>query len=135
MVNHYIAVQSFVHKIDCFCPGKEHSDKIKVSQGDIISFQYERTYNMVNGWYVLVQVNHSSFHIAVEDLTHYYLQGLFYTETDLELQINYLNFCVNKALDLNDEGKFKEAAEKWIEVKEYREKLAAAADSNMKVSL
>ncbi|MGF2614309.1 IDEAL domain-containing protein [Rossellomorea vietnamensis] len=126
MGNHYIAVQSFLHEVDCFCPDKEHLDWLKVRQGDIINIQHERTYNMVNGWYVLIEVNDSSFYIAVEDLNQYYIRGLFISEIDIELRVNYLKFRIDEALENSDEGKFYELTEEWLDFKNYRELLAAA---------
>jgi hypothetical protein len=129
MVNHFIAVQSFLHQIDCFCPDKQHSDFVKINQTDIIRILNERTYNEVNGWYVLVEINYDCFYIAVEDLDHYNSQGLLYSELDLELQLNYLNFHIDESLDQADEGKFKEVSSRWLELKMLNEKLGTAVKS------
>ncbi|WP_046175702.1 hypothetical protein [Domibacillus indicus] len=135
MPNYYIAVQSFLHQIDCSCPDKEHSDTVKIDQGDIISVYYERTHTTVDGWFVLIEVNQRRFYISINDLERYYSQGFLFSGLDIELQLNYLKFHIDESLDHADEGKFKETSKKWTEAKMYNEKLEAAAKSSMEVSL
>lgn len=133
MVNHFIAVQSFLHRIECFCPDKVHEEIVKINQADIIRVLPEGTY--IKGWYLLVEINHHCFYIAIEDLEYYYSNGLLYSKLDIELELNYLNYLIDESLDLADEGKFKEISKEWIKVKRCNEKLEAAEKSSIEAAL
>ncbi len=134
MLHHFVAVKSFLHKVDCFCPGSEHSELIKINPADLISISYERRFSMINGWYVQVEVNEFVFYMSIEDLEHYYLQGYLFSQIDLELRLNYLHYQINDSLDRGDESKFIEATQSWNEFKRLKEHFEQTMKKSHEVS-
>jgi uncharacterized protein YpiB (UPF0302 family) len=125
MVDHYIAVQSFLYQIDCSCPDKKHAGAVKINQEDIISVQNDQMIKRADVWYVSVKVNEHRFYMSCDDLNRCYTLGLVLSEMDVELQLNHLHYQIDKALDLSDKSKFNELSQKWVEAKQYSRKFAS----------
>ncbi|MCP3738161.1 IDEAL domain-containing protein [Rossellomorea sp. BNER] len=107
MDKHFIAVESFEHQIDCFCPGGIHAELLRINKEDIIEVTKDCNFVMDKGWYVWVVINdHCSFYMALEDLEKYMMKGLLISRLDLDLKINYLQFLIDQALDKGDEVSF-----------------------------
>ncbi|SHT05490.1 Uncharacterised protein [Mycobacteroides abscessus subsp. abscessus] len=120
----YIAVKTFDHQVDCFCPDADHSEVITIQRGDILEITPERKYTVINGWYALVIINQSfSFYMAVEDIEWYFTKEQLITMLDVDLQINYYQFKINQALDEADEISFMNFTEKMNDSNEMKEKL------------
>jgi hypothetical protein len=119
----YIAVKTFDHQVDCFCPDAVHSEVITIHRGDIIEITPERKYTVINGWYALVFINQSfSFYMAVEDIEWYFTKEQLISMLDVDLQINYLQYKINQALDEGDEISFMNFTEKMNDSNEMKEK-------------
>jgi hypothetical protein len=119
-----IAVKTFDHQVDCFCPDAEHSEVVTIHKGDIIEISSERKYTVINGWYALIVINQRcSFYMAVEDLEWYFLKEQIASMLDVDLQMNYYHFKINQALDEGDEESFMSFTEKMNESNELKEKL------------
>lgn len=124
MDRYFIAVQTFLHQIDCFCPGGEHTDLLQINQTDILNITNERKFIVGNGWYFLVEINHREcLFIALADLNQYFLRGKLISIFDLELNLNYLEYRVNQSLDHADEEMFNHFSQKLLETKELKVKL------------
>ncbi|MEK3990067.1 MULTISPECIES: hypothetical protein [Robertmurraya] len=120
----YIAVKTFDHQVDCFCPDADHSEVITIQRGDILEITPERKYTVINGWYALVIINQSfSFYMAVEDIEWYFTKEQLISMLDVDLQINYYQFKINQALDEADEISFMNFTEKMNDSNEMKEKL------------
>ncbi|SFL73109.1 IDEAL domain-containing protein [Gracilibacillus orientalis] len=127
----FIVVQSFSHLIDCFCPGSIHTEVLRVEQADIIRVTNERKYIVHNGWYCKAIVDdHYYFYIALEDLEHYYTKGQILAMEDIELNLNYLNFQIDQALDNKDESNFKLFSKQLMEVNQLKVKLEKHLDAD-----
>ncbi|UOQ83713.1 hypothetical protein [Gracilibacillus salinarum] len=124
MDQHFIAVQSFSHQIECFCPGSIHTELLRIEEEDIIQLTDERKYIANHGWYVMIIVDDFySFYIALADMEKYYMGGQILSQEDIELNVNYLQFQVDQSLDQHDEAKFKLVSQQLIESKERKMKL------------
>ena len=120
----YIAVKTFDHQVDCFCPDADHSEVVTIHRGDIIEITPERKYTVINGWYALVIINQSfSFYMAVEDIEWYFTKEQLITLLDVDLKINYFQYKINQALDEGDEISFMNFTEKMNDSNEMKEKL------------
>lgn len=120
----YIAVNTFDHQIDCFCPDADHSEVVTIHRGDIIEITPERKYTLINGWYALVIINQNfSFYMAVEDIEWYFTKEQLISMLDVDLQINYYQYKINQALDGADEKSFMSFTEKMNDYNEMKEKL------------
>jgi len=120
----YIAVKTFDHQVDCFCPDADHSEVVTIQRGDILEITPERKYTVINGWYALVIINQSfSFYMAVEDIEWYFTKEQLISMLDVDLQINYYQFKINQALDEADEISFMNFTEKMNDSNEMKEKL------------
>lgn len=120
----YIAVKTFDHLVDRFCPDADHSEVITIQRGDILEITPERKYTVINGWYALVIINQSfSFYMAVEDIEWYFTKEQLISMLDVDLQINYYQFKINQALDEADEISFMNFTEKMNDSNEMKEKL------------
>lgn len=113
MITPFIAIQSFNHQVECFCPDGNHSEVITIHEGDIIEITPEQKYNEINGWYFQIIINHRcSFFISLEDLEWYFLNDRIVSMLDVDLQINYYQYKINEALDGEDKGSFMDFTEK-----------------------
>lgn len=120
----YIAVKTFDHQVDCFCPDVDHSEVVTILKGDIIEVTPERKYTVINGWYALVIINESfSFYIAVEDLEWYFSKEQIVTMLDVDLKLNYYQYKINQALDAGDEKSFMNYTEKMNDSNEMKVRL------------
>ncbi|WP_391559629.1 hypothetical protein, partial [Robertmurraya sp.] len=120
----YIAVKTFDHQVDCFCPDADHSEVVTIHRGDIIEITPERKYTVINGWYALVIINQSfSFYMAVEDIEWYFTKEQMISMLDVDLKINYFQYKINQALDEGDEISFMKFTEKMNDSNEMKEKL------------
>ncbi len=120
----YIAVKTFDHQVDCFCPDADHSEVVTIQRGDIIEITPERKYTVINGWYALVIINQSfSFYMAVEDIEWYFTKEQLISMLDVDLQINYYQYKINQALDEADEISFMNYTERMNDSNEMKEKL------------
>jgi hypothetical protein len=120
----YIAVKTFDHQVDCFCPDADHSEVVTIQRGDIIEITPERKYTVINGWYALVIINQSfSFYMAVEDIEWYFTKEQLISMLDVDLQLNYYQYKINQALDEADEISFMNFTEKMNDSNEMKEKL------------
>ncbi|MCM3601265.1 IDEAL domain-containing protein [Robertmurraya korlensis] len=120
----YIAVNTFDHQIDCFCPDADHSEVVTIHRGDIIEISPERKYTVINGWYALVIINQScSFYMAVEDIEWYFTKEQLISMLDVDLQINYYQYKINQALDEGDEKAFMNFTDKMNHSYEMKGKL------------
>lgn len=120
----YIAVITFDHQVDCFCPDEDHSEVVTIHRGDIIEITPERKYTVINGWYALVIINQSfSFFMAVEDIEWYFTKEQMISMLDVDLKINYFQYKINQALDEGDEISFMNFTEKMNDSNEMKEKL------------
>ncbi|MGI8383964.1 hypothetical protein [Robertmurraya sp. P23] len=120
----YIAVNTFDHQVDCFCPDADHSEVVTIHRGDIIEITPERKYTVINGWYALVIINQNfSFYMAVEDIEWYFSKEQIISMLDVDLQINYYQYKINQALDEGDEISFMNFTEKTNDSNEMKEKL------------
>jgi len=120
----YIAVKTFDHQVDCFCPDADHSEVVTIHRGDIIEITPERKYTVINGWYALVIINQSfSFYMAVEDIEWYFTKEQMISMLDVDLKINYFQYKINQALDEGDEISFMNFTEKMNDSNEMKEKL------------
>ncbi|CAM4192560.1 IDEAL domain-containing protein [Lederbergia lenta] len=106
MIQHFIAKETFTHQIECFCPGNIHSTTLTINKMDILEVR-EQSFTFHNGWFVQAIINnHGCFYIALEDLDQYFYQGRLITTIDLELNLNYLQLQIDKALEKRDEELF-----------------------------
>ncbi|MBS4207105.1 IDEAL domain-containing protein [Bacillus sp. FJAT-50079] len=106
MIQHFIAKETFTHQIECFCPGNIHSTSLTINKMDILEVR-EQSFTFNNGWYVQAIINnHGCFYIALEDLDQYFYQGKLMSVFDLELDLNYLQLQIDKALVKRDEELF-----------------------------
>lgn len=120
----YIAVKTFDHQVDCFCPDADHSEVVTIHRGDIIEITPERKYTVINGWYALVIINQSfSFYMAVEDIEWYFTKEQMISMLDVDLKVNYFQYKINQALDEGDEISFMNFTEKMNDSNEMKEKL------------
>lgn len=120
----YIAVKTFDHQVDCFCPDADHSEVVTIHRGDVIEISPERKYTVINGWYALVIINQSfSFYMAVEDIEWYFTKEQLISMLDVDLQINYYQYKINQALDEGDERSFMNFTEKMNDSNELKDKL------------
>jgi hypothetical protein len=120
----YIAVKTFDHQVDCFCPDADHSEVVTIHRGDIIEITPERKYTVINGWYALVIINQNfSFYMAVEDIEWYFTKEQMISMLDVDLKINYFQYKINQALDEGDEISFMNFTEKMNDSNEMKEKL------------
>lgn len=120
----YIAVKTFDHQVDCFCPDEDHSEVVTIQKGDIIEITPDRKYTVINGWYALVILNESfSFYIAVEDLEWYFVKEQIITMLDVDLKLNYYQYKINQALDEGDEETFMNFTERMNDSNELKERL------------
>lgn len=107
MHQYFIVAKPFGHQIDCFCPDGEHADYIVFNKTDVIEITNERTNMMDYGWYFMITINDARhFYIALEDLEKYFVKGRMVSLFDLELQVMYLNYLIDKALEEGDEASF-----------------------------
>ncbi|MEC2074956.1 hypothetical protein [Metabacillus fastidiosus] len=107
MSQNFIVMKPFAHQIDCFCPDSIHAELLTINKQDIIKMTNECKFVDNNGWYSLVIINdESSFYIANEDLDTYVKQEKIISVLDIELKINYLEFCINRSLDECDKASF-----------------------------
>lgn len=124
MFRHFIAIKTFEHQIDCFCPDGIHADVLTIHRGDIIELINERKFMFEKGWYFLIRLNNQcDFHIALEDLEQYYLNERLLSMIDIELTLNYLQFKINQALDTGDEESFLNFTKKLKESYDLKVKL------------
>ncbi|WP_257351025.1 IDEAL domain-containing protein [Pseudalkalibacillus decolorationis] len=124
MFGHLIAVKTFEHQIDCFCPGGDHANFLTINKGDIIEVTNERKFTMANGWYFLVGINDLCiFYIALEDLEQYFMKERLLSVLEIDLKINYFQFKINETLDTGDEASFLSYTNKLIESSELQVKL------------
>ncbi|AYA76201.1 hypothetical protein DOE78_12535 [Bacillus sp. Y1] len=120
----YIAVKTFDHQVDCFCPDADHSEVVTIHRGDIIEITPERKYTVINGWYALVIINQNfSFYMAVEDIEWYFTKEQMISMLDMDLKVNYFRYKINQALDEGDEISFMNFTEKMNDSNEMKEKL------------
>lgn len=120
----YIAVKTFDHQVDCFCPDADHSEGVTIHRGDIIEITPERKYTVINGWYALVIINQNfSFYMAVEDIEWYFTKEQMISMLDMDLKVNYFRYKINQALDEGDEISFMNFTEKMNDSNEMKEKL------------
>jgi hypothetical protein len=127
MVQHFIAVKTFGHQIDCFCPGGDHADFLTINKSDVIEITNARKFTIGSGWYFLVVINSQRFfYMALEDLDKYFMEEQLLSILDIELKVNYLHFQVDQALDIGDEASFlnytkklKESNDLWVKLEEY----------------
>ena len=124
MIGHYIAVTMFEHKIDCFCPGGDHTDFLTINEGDILEVTAERKFTVTNGWYFLVRFNeHCIFYMSLEDLEQYFIKEQLLSMLDMDLTINHLQYKINQALDTGDKTSFMSFTEKLKEASDFKMKL------------
>ena len=124
MIQYFIAKETFTHQTDCFCPGSIHATTLTINKMDIIEVSNEQSFTFNNGWYVLAIINNQGhFYIALEDLDHYFYQGRLVTDFDLELNLNYLQFQIDLALEIRDEKLFLNHTKKLIESSDLKVKL------------
>ncbi|KMY51760.1 IDEAL domain-containing protein [Peribacillus loiseleuriae] len=129
MLQHFIALKTFEHQIDCFCPGGEHAEILILNEGDIIEVTNERKFTM-RGWYFLVSINNKNmFFMAHDDLEMYFMKEQILSVLDLDLHINYLQFKINEALDVGDETTFLNYTNKLIQSSELQAKLKMYLDA------
>ncbi|MGM0879036.1 MAG: hypothetical protein ACQEWV_31420 [Bacillota bacterium] len=108
MNQHFIAIKTFEHQIECFCPDGDHSGEIIIKNGDIFEVSKERKYVIDHGWYCWVIINnYYSFYMSLDALDQYFKKEYILSRLDIELKINYLNFRINLSLDEGDEISFK----------------------------
>lgn len=107
MNEHYIAMKTFQHDIDCFCPDAYHAFSITIQKGDLIEVTPERKFTMAKGWYVFVVINEQhAFFMAMEDLELYLMNEQILSLIDIDLRINYLQFKIDQDLERGDETSF-----------------------------
>jgi hypothetical protein len=124
MFRHFIALKTFVHQIDCFCPDDEHANYITINKGDVIEVTKERNFIEGSGWYFLIGINEQCFfYMAIEELEQYVLKERVVTKLDINLRINYLQFKINQSLDLLDEASFVNYTNQLNEVNDLMEML------------
>jgi hypothetical protein len=124
MLRHFIALKTFGHQIDCFCPGGEHADKIIIHKGDIIEVTKERNFIEGNGWYFLIGINDQSFfYMAIDELELYCKNERLVSMLDIDLRINYLQFKINQSLDSGDKASFVKYTNKLKEENDCKVKL------------
>jgi hypothetical protein len=124
MFRHFVAIKTFDHQIDCFCPDDIQAKVLSIRKGDIIEITNERTFMTEKGWYFLIRVNkQDDFHIALEDLEQYYLNEKLLSLIDVELMLNYFQFKIDQALDTGDEELFLNFTKKLKESSELKMKL------------
>ncbi len=123
MNRHFIAVQSFCHQTDCYCPGAIHSELLRIEQADIIKVTNERKYTAHNGWYYMVVLGDEYyFYMAISDLEQYYARGQLFSPEDIEWKMNYLNCQVDQSLDRKDEVRFRYVSKQLIEANKLKKK-------------
>ncbi|WHY67743.1 IDEAL domain-containing protein [Neobacillus sp. SuZ13] len=124
MIQYFIAKETFTHQTDCFFPGSIHATTLTINKMDIIEVPNEQSFTFNNSWYVLATINNQGhFYIALEDLDHYFYQGKLVTDFDLELNLNYLQFQIDLALEKRDEELFLNHTKKLIESSDLKVKL------------
>ncbi|MBT2686613.1 hypothetical protein J7I93_00285 [Bacillus sp. ISL-47] len=107
MNEHYIAINTFQHDIDCFCPDAYHAFSITIPKGNLIEVTPERKFTMAKGWYVFVVINEQhAFYMAIEDLEQYIKNENILSSMDLDLKINFLQFKIDQDLERGDESSF-----------------------------
>jgi hypothetical protein len=63
MFRHFIAIKTFEHQIDCFCPDGIHEEVVTIQTGDIIEIINDRKFVLDKGWYFLIRMNNQhDFH-------------------------------------------------------------------------
>lgn len=122
MMHHYfIAVETFEHIIECFCPDLAHEDFLEIKKEDIIEVTNDRQYMFDNGWYIKVVLNNDwHFHMALEDLEKYFTQGMILSLVDIELKINHLNYVIDQSLGKGDEAAFLQSTKSLKESKQLK---------------
>lgn len=124
MLRHFIALKTFVHQIDCFCPGGEHADYITINKGDVIEITEERNFTEGNGWYFLIGINDQCFfYMAIEEMEQYVAKEQVISIVDMNLKMNYLQFKINQSLDSLDEASFVNYTNQLNEVSDLKETL------------
>ncbi|MBZ5749513.1 MULTISPECIES: hypothetical protein [Metabacillus] len=124
MFRHFIALKTFVHQIDCFCPDGEHADYITINKGDVIEVTKERNFTEGSGWYFLIGINDQCFfYIAIEEMEQYVAKERVISIVDINLKMNYLQFKINQSLDSLDEASFVNYTNQLNEVSDLKETL------------
>jgi hypothetical protein len=124
MYGPYIAVKTFEHQIECFCPDGDHAVTLSINSGEIFEVTNKRTFRTANAWYYLVRFNDQCmFYMSLDDLEQYFMKEQLLSMLDIDLEINYLQFQINKALDTGDEAFFLNNSKKLKEVHVLKERL------------
>ncbi|MEI5908931.1 hypothetical protein WAK64_17930 [Bacillus spongiae] len=107
MLNRYVLLLPYLHKIDCFRSMDPIPLTLQLKMGDEVRICDERKFVENAGWYVLIEINEvHSYFINIEDLESMYLQGFMCSFDDLELKINYVQYKINESLEKNDKVDF-----------------------------
>jgi hypothetical protein len=107
MIGHYIAASEFEHPIHCLCPGGGHTGLLSLQQGDIIEVINERKYTIAKGWHSLIHINkHWFVYISERDLEECCTKKQLLNSLDIDLELNYLHFKINEALDTGNKTDF-----------------------------
>ncbi|GGF32158.1 hypothetical protein GCM10010954_34160 [Halobacillus andaensis] len=68
------------------------------------------------GWYIPLASSTNTFHMASDKLEEYYLSGYVTTYDDLVLQKNYIEYKINRSLDLHAKEDFTHYTEQLKDV-------------------
>lgn len=124
MNEHYIAMNTFQHDIDCFCPDDYHAFSITLQKGDLIEVTPERKFTLAKGWYTFVVINEQhAFYMAMEDLEQYILNENIKSMLDIDLKINYLQYKIDQDLESGDKASFARHTNLLSETRKLKEEL------------
>ncbi|KGP72747.1 hypothetical protein [Pontibacillus yanchengensis] len=104
----FVATTSFQHEVDRSLDTTP-SYTLSITKGDQLSLTEERRYVKGIGWCIKVFLNgEDSINLAIKELESLYQQEYIRSLMDVQLDLNYCQFKVDKALDDKDKETFDE---------------------------
>ncbi|MGN8844251.1 hypothetical protein ACTNDN_15690 [Niallia sp. HCP3S3_B10] len=124
MKNDFIVLTPFQYMIECTCPRPEHTFRLDLHKGDIITVTEEKKYVDSLGWLLLVMINDFSFFMFVDEIEEFIANKKITSLLDMELRMNYLDYKVNESLDVLNKEKFEVFARELNDLKAIQKDLA-----------
>ncbi|MYL35356.1 hypothetical protein GLW08_03425 [Pontibacillus yanchengensis] len=104
----FVATTSFEHEVDRSLDTTP-SYTLSITKGDQLSLTEERRYVKGIGWCIKVFLNgEDSINLAIKELENLYQEEFIRSLMDVQLDLNYCQFKVDKALDDKDKETFDE---------------------------
>jgi hypothetical protein len=118
-VNHrFVVLKDYLYQPNCYCLNGQLQEMV-IKRGYTLTITPEKKYIENIGWYFLIDI-HSKYqvYISIYDFEKFYKQELICSFFDLDLELNYLEYKVNQALDAKDQTAFNHYSSEFVQLKQ-----------------